>query len=40
MESNAYVDTLITHGMQVFTFDFSGSGQSEGNYVSLGVYES
>ena len=26
-------------GYQVFSFDFSGSGLSEGEYVSLGYYE-
>lgn len=30
---------LLEHGFSVFTFDFCGSGQSAGKYISLGIYE-
>lgn len=30
---------LLEHGFSVFTFDFCGSGMSDGEYISLGVYE-
>lgn len=30
---------LLRHGFSVFTFDFAGSGMSEGTYISLGFYE-
>lgn len=30
---------LLKHGTTVFTFDFTGSGKSEGTYISLGFYE-
>jgi len=30
---------LLKHDVSVFSFDFSGTGQSEGEYVSLGHYE-
>lgn len=32
--------TLLPLDISVFTFDFTGSGLSEGNYVTLGYYES
>lgn len=33
------VKPLLQSGLSVFAFDFSGSGHSEGEYVSLGYYE-
>lgn len=30
---------LLRHGFSLFTFDFCGSGKSDGEYISLGVYE-
>lgn len=32
--------TMLLHQLTVFTMDFSGSGVSEGEFVSLGYYES
>lgn len=34
------VDQVLSLQISVFVFDFSGSGLSEGDYVSLGYYES
>jgi pimeloyl-ACP methyl ester carboxylesterase len=34
-----YVSKLIERGWNVCLFDFSGSGQSEGQHISLGHYE-
>jgi alpha/beta superfamily hydrolase len=31
---------LIKNGISLFCFDFNGSGMSEGEYVSLGYFES
>lgn len=33
------VHFLISRDITVFTFDFAGSGLSEGDYISLGYYE-
>eukprot|EP01064_Diplonema_japonicum_P027658 TRINITY_DN4043_c2_g1_i1.p1 TRINITY_DN4043_c2_g1~~TRINITY_DN4043_c2_g1_i1.p1 ORF type:complete len:486 (+),score=148.43 TRINITY_DN4043_c2_g1_i1:81-1460(+) len=33
------VTVLLPHGISLFSFDFSGSGLSEGEYVSLGHFE-
>ncbi|KAJ9451421.1 hypothetical protein DIPPA_12402 [Diplonema papillatum] len=33
------VTVLLPHGITVFAFDFAGSGQSDGEYVSLGYFE-
>jgi pimeloyl-ACP methyl ester carboxylesterase len=33
------VEVLLPHGITVLAFDFSGSGLSDGDYVSLGFYE-
>eukprot|EP01059_Diplonema_ambulator_P031624 TRINITY_DN5865_c0_g1_i9.p1 TRINITY_DN5865_c0_g1~~TRINITY_DN5865_c0_g1_i9.p1 ORF type:complete len:398 (+),score=57.70 TRINITY_DN5865_c0_g1_i9:501-1694(+) len=33
------VTVLLPHGITLFSFDFSGSGLSDGDYVSLGYYE-
>ena len=30
---------LLPHGVSVCSFDFSGAGQSEGQYLSLGYFE-
>jgi predicted alpha/beta-fold hydrolase len=35
-----YLEQLIDKGWNVCLFDFSGSGQSQGNFISLGHYES
>jgi hypothetical protein len=34
------VDVLLDNGFNFISFDFSGSGISEGEFVSLGYYES
>jgi alpha/beta superfamily hydrolase len=34
-----YLDQLVEKGWNVCLFDFSGSGKSQGNYISLGYYE-
>ena len=34
------MDALLEGGFNFTSFDFSGSGMSEGEYVSLGYYES
>ncbi|EAS05128.2 alpha/beta hydrolase family protein (macronuclear) [Tetrahymena thermophila SB210] len=39
LEGQLYVDYLINKGISVCIFDFAGSGQSEGEYISLGYYE-
>lgn len=39
LEAEAYVPLLLTQGINVFAFDFSGCGQSEGEYVTLGWKE-
>jgi hypothetical protein len=31
--------TTLTLGVTVFAFDFSGCGQSDGEYISLGYFE-
>ena len=33
------LEILLPLGMSVFWFDFSGSGNSDGEYISLGHYE-
>jgi len=30
---------ILNSGITLFAFDFSGSGRSDGEYVSLGYYE-
>jgi len=40
MEALRLVPDLIDRGVALFCFDFSGSGLSEGEYVTLGVNES
>jgi len=39
LESVPKVNNLLDYGFNVVSFDFSGSGMSEGEYVSLGFYE-
>jgi len=34
------VNCIILKGFHLFCFDFSGSGMSDGEYVTLGYYES
>jgi cephalosporin-C deacetylase-like acetyl esterase len=40
LESFDAVENLLPMGISVFSFDFAGSGLSEGSYISLGYYES
>ena len=37
---NFMKEHIITNRMHFFTFDFSGCGLSDGEYISLGVHES
>lgn len=39
-DSLEIANALLLHDISVFAFDFSGSGLSEGKFVSLGYYES
>ena len=39
LETMSNLESLLTGGMTVFGFDFSGSGLSEGSHVSLGYHE-
>jgi pimeloyl-ACP methyl ester carboxylesterase len=39
LEAEAYVPKLLSHGINVCAFDFSGCGHSEGEYVTLGWKE-
>lgn len=39
LDSLDAMEMLLPHGYTLFTFDFSGSGLSEGDIVSLGYYE-
>lgn len=39
LDSFDAVSILLRDGISVFCFDFSGSGLSEGQYISLGYYE-
>ena len=38
-EAYQEVSYLLTNNITVFSFDFCGCGQSEGDYISLGYYE-
>lgn len=38
-EADAYLPTLIANGICLFAFDFSGCGNSEGEWVTLGWKE-
>ena len=39
MEPLGILNILLPLNITVFTFDFSGCGMSEGEYISLGWYE-
>jgi fermentation-respiration switch protein FrsA (DUF1100 family)/tetratricopeptide (TPR) repeat protein len=39
VEAELLFDHTLAYGMSVFAFDFSGSGKSGGEYISLGVFE-
>jgi pimeloyl-ACP methyl ester carboxylesterase len=39
VEAEVLFDIILPYGMSVFSFDFSGSGRSDGEYISLGVFE-
>jgi len=39
LEVQNVLEYLLQYDVSVFSFDFSGSGQSEGEYVSLGYHE-
>jgi len=39
MEAESIVKLLTCYGVGVFAMDFSGSGMSQGEFISLGVYE-
>lgn len=39
MDASDALHTLLPLGVSVFSFDFAGSGLSDGEYVSLGYYE-
>lgn len=39
VEAEILFDQTLPYGMSVFAFDFSGSGKSDGEYISLGVFE-
>jgi alpha/beta superfamily hydrolase len=40
VEAILYLNSLVEHNMQLFCFDFAGSGMSEGDFISLGESES
>lgn len=39
VEATVLLALTIPYGMDLFAFDFSGSGRSDGRYISLGVWE-
>lgn len=39
IEALNYAEYILNHGLNYFSFDFSGCGNSEGEYISLGVHE-
>ena len=39
VEATMLLSVTIPYGLSLFAFDFSGSGRSEGDYISLGVWE-
>jgi len=39
LEALSTLSLVLSLGSSLFSFDFSGSGKSEGDYVSLGAYE-
>ena len=38
-EVQFYMHKILEADINIFAFDFSGCGRSEGEYISLGVYE-
>ena len=40
LEGRFLIPNLCPHGISVFCFDFAGCGNSDGEYISLGYYES
>lgn len=38
-EIKLYLDKVLNENINIFAFDFSGCGKSEGKYISLGYYE-
>lgn len=40
LEGRFLIPNLCPHGIAVFCFDFAGCGESDGEYISLGYYES
>ena len=40
LEGTMYLNKLVENGLQLCCFDFHGCGNSDGNYISLGFYES
>lgn len=40
LEALGLLPSLISKGIALFCFDFTGSGISDGEYVTLGVHES
>jgi pimeloyl-ACP methyl ester carboxylesterase len=39
LEAEALFPLTLSYGMSVFSMDFSGSGRSDGEFISLGVFE-
>ena len=39
VEVKCYLNKILEQNINVFAFDFSGCGKSEGKYISLGLYE-
>lgn len=39
VEATMLIPHVIPYGLALFAFDFSGSGRSEGDFISLGVHE-
>jgi alpha/beta superfamily hydrolase len=39
LEAEVYAEMLLTNGINLFAFDFSGCGHSEGEWVTLGFKE-
>eukprot|EP00287_Rhodomonas_sp_CCMP768_P032631 CAMPEP_0202853766 /NCGR_PEP_ID=MMETSP1389-20130828/90650_1 /ASSEMBLY_ACC=CAM_ASM_000865 /TAXON_ID=302021 /ORGANISM="Rhodomonas sp., Strain CCMP768" /LENGTH=405 /DNA_ID=CAMNT_0049532325 /DNA_START=75 /DNA_END=1292 /DNA_ORIENTATION=+ len=39
LEADEVVEGLLERGLSLFSFDFAGSGKSEGDFVSLGFFE-
>lgn len=39
LEALPLVSSILRHKIGLLSFDFSGAGRSEGEYISLGWYE-